>query len=300
MEWLNYHHLLYFWVVAKEGSVSRASETLRLSQPTVSGQIHKLEEALGEDLFTRKGRGLELTDMGLLVLGYAEEIFTLGRELQETLKGRPSGRPSRLTVGVSDVLPKLLVKRLLEPAFRGPDPVQLVCREAKTQSLLAELSTSGLDLVLADEPIAGGAKVRAFNHLLGECGVSFMAAPTLTKKYRGTFPKQLDGAPFLFPSEGTTLRRALDHWFEDQEVRPVVVAEFEDSALLKVFAADGEGIFVVPQVVEDEVAEHYGVSVLGRTDAIKERFFAISVERRIKHAAVAAISDHAKSTIFRA
>lgn len=298
MEWINYHHLLYFWVVAKEGTVTKAAEVLRLRQPTVSEQLKNLEDSLGEQLFDRSRRRLALTDSGRLVFRYADEIFQLGQELQDTLAGRPSGRPSKLRVGVSDVVPKLVLHRLLEPALRMEEPVQVVCREGKTDRLLAELSVSDLDLVLADAPLGGQARVRAFNHLLGECGVSFFAVAELAKAHRKEFPASLDGAPMLLPTDNTLLRRSLEHWFDAIKVRPRVVAEFEDSALLKQFGQHGEGIFTGPSAIEDEIIDQYGVRVVGRTDNVVERFYAITVERRIKHPAVRAISDAAHESIF--
>ncbi|NOY89760.1 MAG: transcriptional activator NhaR [Deltaproteobacteria bacterium] len=298
MEWINYHHLLYFWVVAKEGTVTKAAEVLRLRQPTVSEQLKSLESSLGEQLFDRSRRRLALTDSGRLVFRYADEIFRLGQELQDTLAGRPSGRPFKLRVGVSDVVPKLLLHRLLEPALRMDEPVQIVCREDKTDRLLAELSVSDLDLVLADAPLAGQARVRAFNHLLGECGVSFFAISELASAHRERFPSSLDDAPLLLPTDDTLLRRSLEHWFDAIGVRPRIIAEFEDSALLKQFGQHGEGLFAGPTAVEQEICEQYGVVVLGRTERVVERFYAITVERRIKHPAVRAISNAAHRSIF--
>jgi len=298
MEWINYHHLLYFWVVAKEGTVTRAAEVLRLRQPTVSEQLKTLENSLGEQLFDRSRRRLSLTDSGRLVYRYADEIFRLGQELQDTLAGRPSGRPAKLRVGVSDVVPKLILHRLLEPALRMEEPVQIVCREDKTERLLAELSVSDLDLVLADSPLGGQARVRAFNHLLGECGVTFFAVDKLAKAHRREFPASLDNAPLLLPTDNTLLRRSLEHWFDAIGVRPRVIGEFEDSALLKQFGQHGEGIFAGPSAVEAEIIDQCGVRVVGRTDRIVERFYAITVERRIKHPAVRAISDAAHDGIF--
>lgn len=298
MDWINYHHLLYFWVVAREGTVTKAAKTLRLRQPTVSEQIKRLEHSLDEKLFDRSGRRLALTDAGRVVFGYADEIFRLGQELQDTLSGRPTGGPQKLRVGVSDVLPKLLLHRLLEPALSLPEPVQIICRENKTDRLLAELSVSDLDLVLTDAPLAGQARVRAFNHLLGQCGVSFFGVPELAERCVGDFPSCLDGAPVLLPTEDTLLRRSLDHWFDAVGVRPRIVAEFEDSALLKQFGMRGEGLFSGPTVIEEEIASQYRVDVLGRTDRVVEHFYAITVERRIKQPAVRAISDAAHEALF--
>ena len=298
MEWLNYHHLLYFWTVARHGSVSAASDELRLAQPTVSGQLRMLEDALGEKLFHRVGRRMVLTDMGRTVFRYADEIFTLGRELIDVVKGRPTGRPVRLVVGVADAVSKLIAYRLLQPALQLPEAVRIVCREDRPDRLLAELSVHGLDLVLSDAPVGPAIKVRAFNHLLGECGVGFFAAPGLAKRLAGRFPGSLHGAPMLLPTETTALRRALDQWFDAQGIRPQVVSEFEDSALLKVFGQQGLGVFPAPSAIDAEVRRQYGVRLVGTTTAVRERFYAISVERRLKNPAVVAICDAARETLF--
>lgn len=298
MEWLNYHHLLYFWTVVKEGGVAQAAKALRLAPPTISGQVRALEESLELTLFDRVGRKLQVTDDGRVVFRYADEIFNLGRELLDTVKGRPTGRPLRLHVGISDVLPKLVCHDLLMPALRLPEPVQIVCHGDKTERLLAELAVQGLDLVLSDVPVGGNVKVRAFNHLLGECGLTFFATPDLARKYRRGFPHSLDGAPLLVPTEDSLVRRSLDHWFESIGVRPHLVAEFDDSGLLKSFGQGGEGIFGVPSVVEAGVRKQYGVQVVGRTEEVVERFYAITVERRIKHPAAMAISESAKQNLF--
>jgi LysR family transcriptional activator of nhaA len=298
MEWLNYHHLLYFWVVAKEGSIARATKELRLAQPTISGQIHRLEEVLEEKLFARRGRNLELTEIGRVVFRYAEEIFALGRELQDTLKGAPVGRPLTLLVGVADVVPKLIARRLLEPALKISEPVRLVCREDKPDRLLAELAVHELDIVLADAPVSPSLRVRAFNHLLGECDVVFLATPRLAAAHRRGFPRSLNGAPLLLPTENTALRRSLDQWFTTHGIRPRVVGEFEDSALLKEFGQTGLGIFPAPSVIVDEVRGQYRVRLVGRLEEVRERFYAISVERKLKHPAVVAISQEARERTF--
>jgi LysR family transcriptional activator of nhaA len=298
MEWLNYHHLLYFWTAARAGGVSAAAAELRLAQPTISGQIRALEESFGEKLFHRSGRRLALTETGRVVYRYADEIFGIGRELMDTLKGRPTGRPLRLTVGVADALPKLIAYRLLQPALRLPEPVRIVCREDRSDRLLAELAVHALDVVLTDAPIAPTVKVRAFNHLLGECGVTLFAAGRMAATYRRRFPRSLDGAPMLLPTDNTALRRALDQWFDAQHIRPRVVGEIEDSALLKVFGQEGVGVFAAPSVIEPEVQKQYRVGVVGRIEAVRERFYAISVERRLRHPAVVAISDAAQHELF--
>ncbi len=298
MEWLNYHHLLYFWLAAREGGVSRAAAHLHLAQPTVSAQIHALEEALGEKLFTRAGRNLVLTDIGRLVYRYAEDIFSLGRELLDTVKDRPTGRPLRLTVGIVDVLPKLVAYRLLEPAFNLGSPIRLVCREGKTERLLVELGVHEIDVVLADRPSEPTVKVRAFNHLLGDCGVTFLGTDALARAHRRGFPRSLDGAPFLLPTENTTLRRSLEQWFAAHAVRPTAVGEFEDSALLMVFGQAGLGVFAAPSIIEAEIRRQFRVHRIGRTEDVRERFYAISVERKLKHPAVIAISEAARRKLF--
>lgn len=298
MEWLNYHHLLYFWMVAREGTIAKAGKVLRLAQPTISGQIRALEESLGEKLFERRGRTLALTEPGRLVYRYADEIFGLGRELQDALRGRPTGRGGRLHVGISDALPKLVSYRLLEPALRMEEPVELVCDEDKSERLLAELATRGLDLVLTDAPIGPNVRVKAFNHFLGECGITFFASKAVAEACRRGFPASLEGMAMLMPGQSTVLRRQLDRWLEMLNVRPRIVGEFDDSALMKVFGQHGEGIFASPSIVSKEVREHYDVHVVGRTDEVKERFYAITVERRIKHPAVALISEVAQRNPF--
>ena len=293
MEWLNYHHLLYFWTVAREGTIARASEELRLAQPTISGQIRTLEEQLGEKLFQRSGRNLVLTEMGRVVYRYADDIFGLGRELMDTLKDRPTGRPLRFQVGVADEVTKIIAYRLLEPALRLPEPVHIVCRDGAPERLLMDLAIHALDLVIADTPISPTIKVKAFSHPLGESPVTVFGTPKLAAARRKDFPKSLDGAPFLVPTVGKTLRRTLDHYFEQQGIRPRFVAELDDSALLTTFGQAGAGLFVAPTVLEKEVTRQYGVAIVGRLDAVRERFFAISVERRLKHPAVVAISEAA-------
>ena len=298
MEWLNYHHLLYFWVVAREGGLVPAGKVLRLTHPTLSAQIHALEERLGEKLFNKVGRKLALTEVGRVVFRYAEEIFQLGGELVDTVKGRSSGRPLRLEVGVVDVVPKRVVRRLLEPALGLQEPVRLVCHERSFESLLADLALHALDIVISDAPVPTGSSVRAFNHLLGETGISFFGVPRLVQEYKRGFPRSLDGAPMLLPLENLTLRRSLNQWFDRNDINPKVVAEFEDSALLEAFGESGLGIFAAPSAVEGEVMAQHGVQLLGRAAEVRERFYALSVERRLKHPAVLAISEGARHELF--
>jgi LysR family transcriptional activator of nhaA len=299
MEWLNFHHLLYFWTVAREGSIAKACERLRLSQPTISGQLRQLEQSLGERLFVKSGRRLKLTEFGTMVYRYADEIFSVGRELMQTVRGRPTGRrPPQLFVGITDSLPKLIVYRLLEPALRMPEPVHVVCREGKADQLMADLALHTLDLVLSDAQFNPDISVRAFNHILGECGVTFFAAPQIAHQYSRKFPQSLHGAPVILPTSNTSLRRSLDQWFEQQGIHPRIIGEFEDSALLKVFGQAGIGLFPAPSVVEADVKRQYAVRVIGRLDKVRERFFAISIERKIKHPAVAVISEAARRNLF--
>ena len=298
MDWLNYHHLLYFWVVAREGSIVKACDQLQLAQPTISSQLQKLEKALGAKLFDRTGRKLVLTDTGRTVFQYADEIFSLGKEMTDAVKGRPSGRPLKLTVGAPEVIPKLIVHRMLLPALDLEEPVQLICREGKLEQLLPQLAAHELDVVLSDTPIGSLSSIRAFNHRLGECPMTIFGSSSLTKRFNRGFPESLEGAPMLLPAGNTTLRRAIDQWFDARDIRPMIIAEFEDSALLKVFGKSGIGVFPGPAAIEEEIVRQYSVKVIGRLDEVREQYFAISVERRLKHPAVVAITEAARSQLF--
>jgi LysR family transcriptional regulator, transcriptional activator of nhaA len=298
MDWINYHHLLYFWVVAREGSIVRACEELQLSQPTISGQIAKLEKSLKTKLFHRIGRGLELTEQGRLLFRYADEIFTIGREMIEALKGRPTGRPMQFTVGVADVLPKLAVHRLLEPACTLDEPMELVCHHGKLDSLLADLALFKLDVVLSDTAATGHARVRVFNHLLGSSGVALYGTTDLVERYRAGFPRSLGTAPWLLPTVGTSLRRDLERWLDQTDIRPKVVGEFADSGLMKAFGQAGMGLFPAPVVVDAELRRQYQVEQIGLIEDVRFQCFAITVERRLKHPAVVAISKSARSNLF--
>lgn len=298
MEWINYHHLLYFWVVAREGGLVAAGKVLHLSHPTLSAQVHSLEDQLGEKLFTKVGRKLALTETGRMVYRYAEEIFTLGREMVDTVKGRSTGQPLRLTVGIADVVPKLVVRRLLQPAFGLAEAVRLVCYEDSFENLLAGLAVHSFDIVISDAPVPTGSPVRAFTHVLGQTGVSFFGTKGLVKAHASGFPGSLNGAPVLLPLENLNLRRALNQWFDLHAIKPRVVGEFEDSALLKTFGSDGVGLFPAPAVVEDEVMAQYRVHRLGQAVGVQETFYAISTERRLRHPAVVAISGAARLELF--
>lgn len=298
MEWLNYHHLRYFWVVAREGSITRAAAKLERSLPTVSAQLQEMEEACQAQLFTRTGRQLSLTEVGQQVFRYADEIFSIGEELMETLRGRPHGRPMRLVVGISDTLTSLVVQCLLEPAFRYPKPLVITCLQDKPHRLLAALALHEIDVVLSDAPVNPSVRVRAFNHQLGECGITFFGTARHAARRRG-FPRSLDNVPILLPGQTTLLRQDLDQWFEKLKIHPRIVGEFEGNTLLKFFGKSGIGIFAAPSIIETHVQRFYGVRVIGRTREIRERFYAISVERKLKHPVVTLISTIAKHKIFK-
>ncbi len=296
MEWLNYHHLFYFWTVARTGSIAQASQELRLAEPTISNQVKTLEGALGVKLLERQGRRLVLTDVGRTVLRYADDIFRTGQELQRAVKGLPTGQRLRLMVGVADVIPKRMAARLLEPAVSAHPDLILVCREGPSPQLLAALAIHDLDVVLADVPASEAVKVRAFNHRLGDCGTTFFAASRLAH-LRKDFPRSLHGAPALLPSEGTALRRALDAWLSGLGIQPRLAGEFDDSALMKVFGARGVGFFAAPQVLEDEIRSEYGVVPIGRAEEVRESFYAITVERKIRHPGVMALAEAARDAL---
>ena len=296
---MNLKHLHYFWHVAKAGSVARASEQLHLAPQTVSGQIGLLEKELGSALFAKRGRNLELTEAGRLALGYAQEIFALESELEESLRNyMVGGRPVDFRVGVADAVPKTIAYRLIEPATRLSTPVRIVCREWKLDSLLADLAAHKLDLVIADAPIPPSISVRAFNHRLGESGMSFFASAELLKSLKGKFPDCLNGAPMLIAGQDAAIRSRLERWCEANKLQPRVVGEFDDSALMKAFGQRGAGVFMGPAILEAEIKSQYGVKTLGRTWEIVDEFFAISVERRITHPCVVAITGAARDRLF--
>ena len=292
---INYKHLHYFWVVAKQGGIARASEQLHITPQTISGQISLLEEHLGERLFDKVGRNLALSATGRLVLSYADEIFSLGGELERMVRNLPGDRPMDFKVGVVDVVPKSIAYRLLAPALDLPDAVKMVCKESNLDSLLAELALHKIDMVIADRPIPSGLSVRGYNHVLGGSGVSFLAVPALAKPLKKDFPNSLNGAPLLVPSETNRVQSRLFNWLDSLHIYPRIVGEFDDSALMKAFGQAGAGVFIAPTAIEKEVIGQYGVQQVGRTDQVTEQFYAISVERRISHPAVAAITDTARA-----
>lgn len=300
MEWLNYHHLHYFWTVVREGSIAAASRRLLVGRPSISMQIKSLEQSLGESLFERKGRRLELTEAGKTVFGFAEEIFEAGSEMLAALRGAPGGRgrPASLRVGIADVMAKLVAFRLLDPAMALNEPVRLICREDHPRRLFADLAIHELDLVLSDVPLSPELDVKAYSHVLGESTISLFATDRLVRSLRRGFPGSLDGAPFLMPSRDTAVRSVLERWFDDHQVRPSVVGEFDDSALLKVFGQAGHGVFPSPSVVAAEIRRKYQVQRLAELAGTRETFYAVSPERRIQNAAAARIIEHAQKRLF--
>jgi LysR family transcriptional activator of nhaA len=298
MERINYQHLYYFWTVAKHGSITAACETLHLAQPTISGQLAVFEQAVGTQLLRKQGRKLVLTDTGRTVFHYADEIFTLGRELTHMLKGRGTDRGMRLNLGMTDALPKLIAYRLIEPLLRLPEPVQIHCYEDKTERLLAEIALHSIDIALSDVPATPASGAKVFNHFLGESEVAVFATPALAARYRNGFPRSLNGAPFLLPTANTALRRSLDQWFDAKELSPSIQAEVEDSALLKTFGAAGAALFFSPLVVANEIHRQYGTEIVGKIEGVSERFYAITAQRKLKHPSVVAILENAQKGLF--
>jgi LysR family transcriptional activator of nhaA len=297
MDWLNYHHLYYFWLAAKEGGIGRAARKLHLAQPTLSSQIRALGDSLGGELFERRGRSLVLTELGSVVFRHADEIFGIGRDLMDAVRGRSVGRVQRLVVGVSDVLPKIAVYRMLEPAFHLDEPLSVVIREDTSERLVAALASHEVDLVLSDCALSPASGTRTFNHLLGESGTSVFAAPALHKTLRRGFPKSLHGAPFILPGEHSVMRKQVSGWLDAHDVQPLIVAEADDGAMAKVLGQAGVGAFLAPSAIEREVARQYSVKVVGRVPELKERYHAISLERRIRHPGVLAILSAARQLL---
>jgi len=286
---LNYRHLYYFWVVAKEGSVTRAAERLDVAVQTISAQLAQLEQTLGKSLLAPQGRRLVLTEAGRVALGYADQIFLLGEQMQEVLAETDVGKIMRLVVGISDSLPKLIAARLLDAALKLPQRVKLICYENDFESLLGNLSVHKLDVVLTDRPVPSGTTLRVFSHLLGESEISLFGLPELAQRYQPAFPLSLNGAPLLLPTRGNAIRGRLDHWFEVNDLRPDVIGEFDDNALLNTFGRSGIGLFPAPSALEKDVREQFGAVPVGKLVGVREQFYAISNERRIKHLAVEAI-----------
>jgi LysR family transcriptional regulator, transcriptional activator of nhaA len=295
---INFHHLYLFRTVARSGTLARAAAELGLTEPTVSTQIKAIEKQFGQALFSRTTRRLTLTDAGQTALRYADDIFSLSDELSQAMAGESGDRPRRLVVGIADVVPKLIAFKLIEPALRIPEGVTLRCTDDTPERLIAALSVHALDLVITDAPVTPVSNVRAFNHLLGESGTTIFGSASLAKRYGAAFPASLDGAPFLLPLHNSTIRRGLDIWFQEQDVRPVVAGEYADSALMKVFGQHGHGLFASPTVLESTIVQQHDVEVLGRLHDVRQQFYAISAERRLEHPAVTAIARTARTRLF--
>jgi LysR family transcriptional activator of nhaA len=290
---LNYQHLLYFWAVVRSGSLTKACDELHLSAPTVSAQLRTFEERIGQRLLVKQGRRLVATEAGRLVFGYAEEIFGLGGDLLNALAHRPTDRPTRLVVGIDDVVPKEIARRLLEGVLDLKQPTQITCREGTLEHLLAALRLHEVHLVLSDSPVTPSLNDRAYNHMLGTCGESWMAAPAMAKLLRPGFPKSLHGAPLLLPTADTAIRRSLDQWLDKQGVQPFIVGEFEDYALLREFASAGKGVAPVPNVLTRQLRKESALAMVGVAGKVQAQFYAISMERKIKNPAVQAVLDTA-------
>ncbi len=298
MEWLNFHHLRYFWTVARKGGVRKAAQELHVSQPSISAQLKLLEESFGEKLFQRSGRTLVLTEAGHMVLSYADEIFSVGQELMSAVKQLPGTRALRLNVGMTDSLSKLIAFEILKPAFHFPSPTHIICRQAEIGPLIGSLQTHRLDIVLADEPASSSLKTRVFNHRLGRSGVTFCAVPKIAARLKRDFPRSLNGAAALLPSQNMGMRIALETWFSSQNIQPRLVGEFEDSALMEVAASGALGFTTVHTVVDHAALSHYGLKVIAQVDECGSDFYAITTERRLKHPAAAAITEHAYTHLF--
>jgi LysR family transcriptional activator of nhaA len=295
---LNYRQLHYFWIVAKTGSIVRACEQLNLTPQTISGQLSQLERSLGVDLFQRVGRQLELTEAGRQALPYAEQMFQLGSELETVLRSQAGEQQLLFRIGVADVVPKSIVYRLIAPTMVIEQPIRISCREDKLERLLADLAIQRLDLVISDSPMPPHLDIKGLSQKLGECGISFFATREVMQQLDRPFPQCLHGAPLLIPGQDTVVRGRLMRWFADQKIQPRIIGEFDDSALMKAFGKSGSGIFVAPSVIADEVRSQYGVEVLGQTDAVTESFYAITVERKVRHPGIVAIAEGARNQLF--
>lgn len=295
---MNYKHLHYFWMVAHEGSITKASEKLHITPQTISGQLSLLEERIGNALFDKVGRGLQLTETGRLVLCYADEIFELGRELNDVLRGAPAVGPSEFIVGAASALPKTIVYKIIEPALHLPHDISLTSREGPVEAMLADLAIHKVDMVLSDTPVTNAISVKAYNHLLGESELSCFAAPRLAKTYQKNFPQSLNNAPVLLPTPQYAIRQLIDGWLQQHSIHPIICGQFDDSALMKSFGQTGMGIFFMSSTIEEEICSNFNVRVVGRIDEVTQKYYAISAERKVKHPAVAAICDSARTALF--
>ena len=295
---INYKHLHYFWTVAHEGSITKASQKLHITPQTISGQLSLLEDYIGNALFEKAGRGLALTETGRLVLRYADDIFELGRELSDVLRGAPVVGASEFIVSSASALPKTVVYKIIEPALNLPHDVSLTSREGPVEAILAELAIHKVDMVLSDTPLSGSLNIKAYNHFLGESPLTVFASPGLARSYKKNFPQSLDGAPMLLPTQQYAIRQDIDRWLHGNDIYPIVRGQFDDSALIKSFGQAGMGLFFMPSVIAEEVCHNFNVRAVGEIDEVTQKFYAISAERKIRHPAVAAICDNARQSLF--
>ena len=295
---VNYKHLHYFWVVAREGSIVAASERLHITPQTISGQLSLLEDYYGVALFNKAGRNLELSPVGQQVLTYADEIFAIGNELEQMMQAQPSSQPQLFKVGVVDVVPKLIAHQILLPALKTQAATRLVCREADLEGLLADLAIHRLDLVIADRPITATFSSRGYSHELGKSSISFLSTSGIRDTLKGDFPDCLNQAPLLLPTSGSQLRLDIDLWLNQNRITPTIIAEFDDSALMKAFGQEGVGILIIPSVIKEAVMRQYGLEFIGQTDQLSQTFYAISVEKKVSHLTTAAVIETANTVLF--
>ncbi|MFZ6818899.1 transcriptional activator NhaR [Undibacterium sp. Ji22W] len=295
---LNFKHLRYYWTVAKTGSITKAAEKLHLTAHAVSGQINEFEHSLGVELFKKNGRNIELTDAGRRILVYADDIFNSGDQLLDALRDHLQARRRTFRVGIADTVPKVIAYRLLQPAIELEEPVRLNCREGRLDLLLAELALHRLDVIIADRPMGTQTSIRAYNHLLGKCGLTVFGTSTLAKKYKGSFPACLQHAPFLIPGEDVAVQAKILRWMEEWELHPIIVGEFDDGALMKAFGRAGAGFFLAPTAMKKEICSQHNVVAIGDVPNIVEEIYLITIERRLNDPAILAISQAAKHDIF--
>ncbi len=302
MRHINYNHLLYFWTVATEGSVRAAAHKLNLTPQTISGQLKLLEDVVGETLFERSGRGLKITPAGKLLEQHADEIFKLGSELTHRIKAKGLGQSSMLNIGIVNSIPKLISYRILQPLITREDTLKLSCCESDLEHLITSLAVHKLDVILSDRPMPTNLNVKAFNHLLGSSKLAFFGQPDLIKRQSqqqtNAFPAILKQAPVLMPLHTNALRGSLEAWFDEHKLNPNIVAEFDDSALLKAFGQAGTGFFAAPSVIAEHIETMYGVRKIGEANTIRENYYLISSERHIKNPAVLEITHRAKHQLF--
>ena len=295
---VNFKHLHYFWMVAHQGSIAKASKILNITPQTISGQISLLEERFGNPLFEREGRGLKLSNVGQLVLNYADDIFELGNELSNVLRGESIEGPTKLIVSSASGLPKTVVYKIIEPALHLPNKLNLVSLEGPIKSILADLAIHKVDIVLSDMPATGSLSANVYNHYLGDAGLTFFAGKKLAKDHKSHFPLSLHRAPMLLPTKQYEVRQQVDRWLSQQNIAPKIYGEFDDSALMKSFGQSGLGIFFMPSTIEEEVCKDFNVRVIGRTNEVRQKFYAISAERKVKNPAISAIFDTARQSLF--